>query len=71
MALGVGLYVVPLGVVVYPALIDWWDQPWMGLWALLRMGLGLGVLSYALIGPWPLWRRVLGFGLGLAVALWA
>jgi TRAP transporter 4TM/12TM fusion protein len=71
MALGVGLYVVPLGVVVYPALIDWWDQPWMGLWALLRMGLGLGILSYALIGPWRLWQRLGGFGLGLAVALWA
>ena len=70
MALGVGLYVVPLGMVVHPALIDWWHHPWAGLLAFARMGLGLSILSYALIAPAPLWRRISGAVLGLAVALW-
>jgi TRAP-type uncharacterized transport system fused permease subunit len=69
MALGVGLYVVPVGMVVHPALIDWWSQPVAAAVALLQMATGLGMLSYGLLAPMTVWLRggaVLG---GLALVL--
>ncbi len=69
MALGIGLYVVPLGIVVHPALIDWWHQPVAAAVALLQMAVGLGLLSFGLLAPTAVWLRggaVLG---GLALVL--
>jgi TRAP-type uncharacterized transport system fused permease subunit len=70
MALGAGLYVVPLGIIAHPSLIAWWDAPASALWALLQMGLGLTVLSHALLAPMPIWRKALGTLAGLMLALW-
>jgi TRAP transporter 4TM/12TM fusion protein len=49
MALGVGLYIVPLGMIANPALIRLVDEPLAALLALAQMTLGLGLLSYGLI----------------------
>jgi TRAP transporter 4TM/12TM fusion protein len=63
MALGVGLYVIPLGMVANPALIDPAGQPWAAALAFVRLALGLAALSWALIG-----RARVAVRLGLVLA---
>ena len=50
MALGIGLYVIPLGMVALPALTDPAGAPAAAAVAALRMALGLAALSHAVIG---------------------
>lgn len=67
MSLGVGLYLIPLGMVANPAILALAEDPLNALFALLRMGAGLTLVSAGLIGA----RRVLPTlglcALGLAV----
>jgi TRAP-type uncharacterized transport system fused permease subunit len=73
MALGVGLYLIPLGMIANPQLITLGDTPLFALWAALRMAVGLSLVSYGLIGNHtPLLRLAFGV-LGLIVmfaAIW-
>jgi TRAP transporter 4TM/12TM fusion protein len=73
MALGVGLYVIPLAMIANDALIRLSAEPGAALLALLVVGAGLGGVSRGLIGrePWPLRVAVCAGGLGLCfAALW-
>lgn len=67
MALGLGLYLIPLGMVAQPALIDLAARPGPALLAFALIGAGLACLSRAVITPdrVPL-RLALGAG-GLAL----
>jgi TRAP transporter 4TM/12TM fusion protein len=49
MALGVGLYIIPLGMIANPALIGLAHAPALALVAFVKMALGLGAVSYGLI----------------------
>lgn len=49
MALGVGLYIIPLGMIAAPELIALADQPIAALLAFAQLALGLAILSYGLI----------------------
>ena len=49
MALGVGLYVIPLGMIANPDLIRPFEAPGASLVAFLRVAAGLGLISYGLI----------------------
>ena len=73
MALGVGLYLIPLGMIANPQLIALGETPLFALWATLRMAVGLSLVSYGLIGNrGPLLRLAFGI-LGLIVmfaAIW-
>ncbi|MCV6584993.1 MAG: TRAP transporter fused permease subunit [Marinibacterium sp.] len=75
MALGVGLYLIPLAMVASPALIGLAEAPGPALLSFARVGLGLGALSWALIGRMhPGLRAVLALaGAGLLFVLpgWA
>jgi TRAP transporter 4TM/12TM fusion protein len=62
MALGAGLYVIPLGMVGHPELLTLATSPGAALVAALQVGVGLGVLSFGLIAPKPWWMRT-----GLAI----
>lgn len=55
MALGVGLYFIPLAMIANPALIALSTTPLAALLTALRVLIGLGLVSYALIGfkRWP------------------
>lgn len=70
MALGLGLYVIPLGLIAAPALIALEDAPTTAMLAALKLGAGLTALSYGVIAPGPIWRRgaltLIGAGLALA-----
>ncbi len=67
MALGLGLYVIPLGMVALPALTDPLGAPLAAAIATARMGLGLAALSFAVIGRSGLARRVGLAAFGVAV----
>ncbi|WP_022708364.1 TRAP transporter fused permease subunit [Paracoccus zeaxanthinifaciens] len=67
MALGVGLYLIPLGMVAHPALIRLTSDPLGALLALLTVGGGCVVISYALIGARRVVPTVAGIAVGLAM----
>ena len=61
MSLGVGLYIIPLTMIANPAIIQIATTPVSALVALAQIGLGLALISYALIGTFkPLHRMGLG-----------
>ncbi len=51
MALGLGLYIVPLAMVADPALIGLAEAPWEAFATALLVGVGLASLSFAVIAP--------------------
>jgi TRAP transporter 4TM/12TM fusion protein len=69
MALGVGLYLVPLAMIANPALIGLADAPWAALGAFVKTAIGLGAVSVAVIAPLRPVRRFLMLLGGLAVIL--
>ncbi|KIT15060.1 TRAP transporter permease [Jannaschia aquimarina] len=69
MALGLGLYLIPLGMIAQPALIGMAEAPGAAALAFAMMAAGLAALSRAVIAPGPATLR-LAFGLaGLALIL--
>ena len=59
MALGIGLYIIPLAMIANPGLIQFGSSPLMALFALVKVGLGLGMISYGVIAPMRWWMKVL------------
>jgi TRAP transporter 4TM/12TM fusion protein len=51
MALGVGLYIIPLGMVANPSLIELGTSPILAFTAFIKIGLGLAAISFGLIAP--------------------
>ncbi|MEM9762910.1 MAG: TRAP transporter large permease subunit, partial [Pseudomonadota bacterium] len=58
MALGIGLYLIPLGMVATPSLLALVDAPLMALAAALKLGLGLAAMSHAVIGGRAVWQKL-------------
>ncbi|BBK31333.1 TRAP transporter 4TM/12TM fusion protein [Stella humosa] len=70
MRLGLGLFVVPLGFVQHPALLELGSTPILALAATAKVGLGLWLLSYAVIRiDRGLPRRALALPVGVALVL--
>lgn len=67
MALGVGLYIIPLGMIANPDMLRLAETPIAALIAMLRVAVGLTLVSYGLIGARTLVPTVLMVGAGLAV----
>ncbi|WCR12536.1 TRAP transporter fused permease subunit [Paracoccus stylophorae] len=67
MALGVGLYLIPLGMIAWPDLIRLADRPLPALAAALLVGTGCVIVSYALIGVRHRWKTLSGIMAGLAI----
>ncbi len=69
MALGVGLYVIPLGMIANPDILRLVEAPVAALVAFMRMAVGLTVLSYGLIALKPLLAKIgVGF-VGFAIVM--
>jgi len=67
MALGIGLYIIPLGMIANPELIRLGSEPVLALVSAVQVGLGLAMLSFGLISAYRLpIRLVLMLG-GLCV----
>jgi TRAP-type uncharacterized transport system fused permease subunit len=67
MALGLGLYFIPLGMIANPALIELGETPLAALFAAVKVLAALAALSFAVIAPRMPVLRLLAFVLGLAV----
>lgn len=74
MALGVGLYLIPLGMVVWPGVIALESAPVAALTAFVALGVGLAAISFALIGRVTVILRaglaLVGLGLIFGPAVW-
>lgn len=67
MAIGVGLYLIPLGMVAWPDLIRLSDRPSGAVFAALAVGLGCVLVSRGLIGLRHPLSVILALAAGLAV----
>ncbi|MDH3742871.1 MAG: TRAP transporter fused permease subunit, partial [Hyphomicrobiales bacterium] len=67
MALGVGLYVIPLGMIANPAVIALGQAPVASLLTFAKLALGLSALSYGIISNKPTGLRVVLIVIGLAI----
>ncbi|MBW4963371.1 TRAP transporter fused permease subunit [Sulfitobacter sp. CW3] len=67
MALGVGLYIIPLGMIANPDMLRLAETPIAAIVATLRVAFGLTLVSYGLIGARTIVPTVLMVGAGLAV----
>ena len=59
MALGIGLYLIPIGMIANPAIIELAETPLTALAAALKVGLALAAVSFGLIAPLVSWLRVI------------
>ncbi|WP_102110055.1 TRAP transporter permease [Oceaniglobus roseus] len=66
MKLGIGLYLIPLGMIANPKLIQLAEDPLWALWAFVRVGTGLTLISFGLIGRGNVLRRAVLIIAGLA-----
>ena len=69
MALGIGLYLVPLGMVANPDLIALEHASGKALLAATKIGFSLSAISYGVIAPLATWIRFLLIGCGLLLLL--
>ncbi|OUU58922.1 MAG: TRAP transporter permease DctM/Q [Proteobacteria bacterium TMED61] len=69
MALGIGLYLVPLGMVANPDLIALEHAPGKALLAATKIGFSLSAISYGVIAPLATWIRFLLIGCGFWLLL--
>ncbi|WP_425349455.1 TRAP transporter permease [Cohaesibacter celericrescens] len=67
MALGIGLYIIPLGMIANPDLIALGERPFGAVASALQVGLGLALISYGMIAAFRSPVRVLLIAAGLAV----
>lgn len=68
MALGLGLYIIPLSMIANPSLIRLSTEPLWSVIAFLHVGAGLTWLSYGIIGQGTLVKRIGLIVLGFATA---
>ena len=71
MSLGVGLYLIPLGMIANPAVTAPVEQPLAALLAFARIGIGLGLLSWAIIARAAFWSRIIMVFSGFVVVFGA
>jgi TRAP-type uncharacterized transport system fused permease subunit len=71
MSLGVGLYLIPLGMIANPAVTAPVEQPLDALLAFARIGIGLGLLSWAIIARAAFWSRIIMVFSGFVVVFGA
>lgn len=67
MMLGVGLYLIPLGMIANPELIHLGTDPVMALLMAVKIGIGLAAISFGIIAPKPALVRAGLIAAGLAV----
>ena len=67
MALGVGLYLIPLAMIANPALLALAERPLAAVSTALQVALGLALVSWGAIRPRALPARLLAASAGLLV----
>jgi TRAP-type uncharacterized transport system fused permease subunit len=67
MALGIGLYIIPLGMIANPDMLRLIEAPFAALIATFRVAIGLTLISYGLISARKIAPTILMVALGLMV----
>ncbi len=67
MALGIGLYLIPLGMIANPYLIKLAEFPILALLSFVKLGIALSLISYAIIAPKPIFIRLIMIILGTGI----
>lgn len=70
MALGIGLYLIPLGMISTPELIELGNQPVAAILAMIKVGVATTLVAYGVIVPGSLWKRSLAIVAGLVLLLY-
>ena len=58
MALGLGLYLIPLGMIANPELIKLSSNPVGAIFAAVKVGVALSMVSFGVIAPKPVLMRI-------------
>lgn len=69
MALGIGLYLIPLGMIANPGLIGFASAPVLAVAIALKIGAALAVISFGIIAPVRPWMRVVLLATGISLLL--
>lgn len=69
MSLGIGLYLIPLGMVVHPELLTIGVTPLLSLLAFCKIAFALGLISYAVISAGKSLHRLISIILGMTLLL--
>ena len=69
MSLGIGLYLIPLGMAVHPELLTIGVTPLLSLLAFCKIAFALGLISYAVISAGKSLHRLISIILGMALLL--
>lgn len=69
MALGLGLYLIPLGMISTPGLLDLGSHPWAAVLAAIKVGVATTMVAYGVIAPGGWHKRTLLILLGAFVLL--
>ncbi len=67
MALGIGLYIIPMAMVANPEIIALASNPWGAVLGGVKLGIGLGAISFGVIARKAAWLRVLLVLVGAAI----
>jgi TRAP-type uncharacterized transport system fused permease subunit len=70
MALGLGLYLIPLAMISTPQLIELAEQPVAAILAMIKVGVAITLVAYGVIVPGSLLKRSLGIAAGLVLLLY-
>ncbi|MDP4591185.1 MAG: TRAP transporter large permease subunit, partial [Burkholderiaceae bacterium] len=70
MALGVGLYLIPLGMISTPGLIDLAASPVSAVIAMIKVGVAITAISYGIIAPGTWVKRLALVVFGAVVLLY-
>jgi len=67
MALGIGLYLIPLGLIANPEILQLGQSPFAALIAFIQLGIGLSAVSFGLIGYSKPLIKLIAIATGLAI----
>ncbi|MFK7964977.1 MAG: TRAP transporter permease [Burkholderiaceae bacterium] len=71
MALGLGLYLIPLSMIANPALIELADNPLAALAAAIQTAIGIGLISFGVIAPAHPFMRAAAIAGGSLTLFWS
>jgi TRAP-type uncharacterized transport system fused permease subunit len=69
MALGLGLYLIPLGMISTPGLLELASHPWAAAMAAIKVGAATTLVAYGVIAPGRWQKRTVWIALGAIVLL--
>lgn len=70
MALGIGLYLIPIGMILHPQIINLAEAPLQATLAFIQLSIGLSAISLGLIGYRAIHTRLIAVCVGTAILMY-